>query len=117
MAEPLICPRLHLSIRCGAKRIPLIETLSENIGMFVSRTRNSGMPCRSPLFGGWQKTSSATICTISVSRFAVQHHPCFSRKGTESESEASFYIDDAEEGECPFLCTPSPETRRYSQTG
>jgi hypothetical protein len=44
-----------------------------------------------------------------VSRFAVQHHPYFSRKGTESESEASFYIDDAEEGECPFLCTPSPE--------
>jgi hypothetical protein len=34
--------------------------------MFVSRTRNSGMPCSSPLFGSWQKTSSATICTISV---------------------------------------------------
>jgi len=39
-------PGLHLSIRCGAKRIPLIETLSENIDVFVSRTRNSGMPCR-----------------------------------------------------------------------
>jgi hypothetical protein len=41
----------------------------------------------------------------------------FLEEGTESESEASFYIADAEEGECPFLCTPSPETRRYSQTG
>jgi hypothetical protein len=39
------------------------------------------------------------------------------KKSTESESQASFYIDDAEEGEFPFLCTPSPETRRYSQTG
>lgn len=107
---------LHLSIRCGAKQIPLLETLSENIGMFVSRTRNSGMPCRSPLFGGWRKTSSAIICTISMIRFAVQRHQVFSRNSNESKSEASFYIDDAEEGESPFLCTPSPETRRYSQT-
>ena len=85
--------------------------------MFVSRTRNSGMPYRLPLFGGWQKTSSATICTISASRFAVQHRPSSSEEEYESESRASFYIADAEEGERPFLCTPSPETRRYSQTG
>jgi len=101
-------PGLHLSIRCGAKRIPLFESLSENIGMFVSRTRNSGMPCRSPLFDGRQKTSSETICTISMSRFAVQPTHVLLRKSTEPESEVSFYIDDAEEGECPFLCTLFP---------
>jgi hypothetical protein len=38
-------------------------------------------------------------------------------KNAESELQASLYIDDAKEGECPFLCTPSPETCRYSQTG
>src|SRR5207245_10205602 len=31
--------------------------------MFVSRTRNSGTPCRSLFFGSRQKTSSATIST------------------------------------------------------
>jgi len=31
--------------------------------------------------------------------------------GENAESNrASFYIEDAEEGERPFLCTPSPKT-------
>jgi hypothetical protein len=70
-----------------------------------------------PLFGGWQKTSSATICPISMTRSPCNITHVFLENSNESESEASFYIYDAEEGECPFLCTPSPEARRYSQTG
>ena len=80
--------------------------------MFVSRTRNSGMPCRSPLFSGWQKTSSATICTISVSRFAVDGMPAIflEEEYFQSQSEASFCIADARgRGRYPSLCRLHPE--------
>jgi len=73
--------------------------------MFVSRTRNSGTPCRSLLFGSRQKTSSATISTIPEHILGLQ-------PSLESGPKAlarNFYIDAAEEGECPFLCTPSPK--------
>jgi hypothetical protein len=86
--------------------------------MFVSRTRNSGMPCRSPLFGSLAENfirNHLHNLREQIRRATPLH--ALLKKSIASESQASFYIDDAEEGEFPFLCTPSPETCRYSQTG
>lgn len=97
-------------------RIPLLETLRENIDMFVLHTRNRGTPAAGPMI---RKPAQNFIrndlhnLLLDVRRtFAVQL-----MKSAESKQKVFFYIDDAEEGESPFLCTPSPESRRYSQAG
>src|SRR5260370_18681411 len=69
IAEPCSSPRPHLSIRCRAKRIPLLETLSENIGMFVIRTRNS----RTPPAGAHCSETTAKLHPHPFPQFPPKH--------------------------------------------
>jgi len=78
--------------------------------MFVSRTRSSGMPLPVAIV----RQPAENFIRNYFHNFPETHSPCNTGRTPLFEREPnpivqSFYIDDAEEGECPFLCTPSPE--------
>lgn len=101
----MFCPSFHLSVRGRAKRIPLLETLSDNIGMFVSRTRTAGHPAR-------------RYCSAAGRKLHQQPFPRLAElglqpflEGDQKRSHEVFYIDAAKEGECPSsaLHPPTPQ--------
>jgi hypothetical protein len=85
--------------------------------MFVSRTRSSGTPaagahCRKPA----ENFIHNHLHTFPENTFPVHTIP-LPLERVPNAIVQSFYTEEAEEGERPFLCTPSPQNRRYSQTG
>jgi hypothetical protein len=70
-SRAFVKPRPHLSIRCGANRIPLLETLKSNIECLMGILVAAGRLCWPAILFSQQKSSSA----VALTRFAQRQRP------------------------------------------